>query len=82
MRDENSPNDYDCRDDCIGKQHGGWMSVVATAGAAYAAGFPATAAATADPDSGSGEIDCQQINYVVSPAGVEGVRLRGDRPAL
>jgi len=54
MRDEKSPNDSDSRDDCIGKQFVVRMPVVATACAPHAAGFAATAAATAD--SGSGEI--------------------------
>jgi hypothetical protein len=54
MCDENSPHVSYRGDDCIGKQCVVRMSVVATAGATDAAGFAATAGATAD--SGSGEI--------------------------
>ena len=60
--DENSPNVFNCRDDCIGKQHGDWLPLVATAGAANATGFAVTAATTAD--TGSGEIVREQINDV------------------
>jgi len=52
MRYENSSNVSDRRYDCMGKQLGGWLSNVAAATAAYAAGFAATSAATADSGPG------------------------------